>query len=84
MPQLVDTRDGLSEMLSACKDMKQLAVDMEGIALNRHGKACLLAVATSPTSVWVVDTITLGKAAFQPVGDGLSLKTLLESPQVGF
>jgi hypothetical protein len=82
MPRLVDTRESLSEMLEACRNVQQLAFDIEGIALSRHGKACLLAVATSPTSVWVVDTVTLGKAAFEPVDSGLSLKALLESPMV--
>jgi ribonuclease D len=83
VPELVNTEEGIINMLAACQKVKQIAIDLEGISLSRHGKVCLLALATSATSVWVIDTITLGQAAFEAASKGQqSLKALLESPEV--
>jgi hypothetical protein len=70
-------------MLEAVQAAKRIAADIEGIDLDRNGKICLLAIAISPTSVWVVDVVALGDTAFKPVASGqASLKDILESPEI--
>jgi hypothetical protein len=83
VPELIDTPEGIIKMLQACQHVKQVAIDLEGVSLSRRGKICLLALAISDTRVWVIDTITLGQAAFETASEGrLTLKALLESREV--
>jgi len=63
----------------------QLAVDFEGVKLNRTGALCLVQMTCSddPRLVYVIDVFVLGKRAFTlTTAQGLSLKSLLESEDV--
>ncbi|KAF8958896.1 ribonuclease H-like domain-containing protein [Flammula alnicola] len=60
-----------------------LAVDIEGIDINRHGKICLLQLMCSTSSsVWLIDVTVLGAQAFEETdASGISLRTILEGSE---
>eukprot|EP00455_Lapot_gusevi_P045065 TRINITY_DN5726_c0_g1_i2.p1 TRINITY_DN5726_c0_g1~~TRINITY_DN5726_c0_g1_i2.p1 ORF type:complete len:323 (+),score=68.38 TRINITY_DN5726_c0_g1_i2:120-1088(+) len=63
----------------AIKQIKQrhtIAVDCEGVGMDRRGKLCVVSVATTDAR-YVFDIVKLGEAAFS-----LGLRRLLESPKI--
>ncbi|KAK9806929.1 hypothetical protein WJX72_007854 [[Myrmecia] bisecta] len=79
---LVDSFEKVKEAILLIKDSALLAVDCEGVNLGRHGKLCLVQVATRD-QVWLFDVSTLGKTAFASVDSKQhSLKSILQSPTV--
>lgn len=61
---LVDSMTALRDMLKALQGSSELAVDCEGLSLDRHGKLCLLALSPRANCVFVVDVSVLGQRAF--------------------
>lgn len=61
-----------------------LAVDVEGIDLNRHGKVCILQLMCSTShTVWLIDIVVLGAKAFEEKDErGISLRTILEGSEI--
>jgi exonuclease 3'-5' domain-containing protein 1 len=60
---LVDTVEKLTETCFHLKAEKILSVDCEGTNLSRHGKICLLQIATE-YDIFLVDILSLGASAF--------------------
>ncbi|KAJ6615831.1 ribonuclease H-like domain-containing protein [Mycena sp. CBHHK59/15] len=83
-PVLVDTIPLLRLCLSEIGDAKSLAVDLEGVALCRSGKLCIIQLkATGGDTIWLIDVVVLGAAAFEESdAHGHSLKAILESSSI--
>jgi exonuclease 3'-5' domain-containing protein 1 len=58
-------------------------IDLEGIALGRHGTLSILSLYLAPTKeTYLIDIHSLGAAAFTTSINGISLKTILESDAI--
>jgi hypothetical protein len=89
---LIDSFGCLMKLLHHLQDIggpnghqMQLAVDFEGVKLNRHGALCLVQMICSndPRLVYVIDVFMLGNRAFTlKTAQGVSLKGLLEDENV--
>ncbi|KAF7377524.1 3'-5' exonuclease domain-containing protein [Mycena sanguinolenta] len=81
---VVDTISLLHSCLTALANSTSIAVDLEGIALCRSGRLCILQLKASDNdTIWLVDIVVLPADAFAVTGDGgHSLKSILESHSV--
>lgn len=79
---LVDTRQAVASALLVLASAQTIAVDCEGIDLDRHGKLCLLALSPSVEKVYLFDVSVLGRDAFTSEAAGVTVKGLLESSAV--
>ncbi len=79
---LVDTRQAVTSALLALASAQTIAVDCEGVDLDRNGKLCLLALSPSVEKVYLFDVSVLGKDAFTSEAAGVTVKGLLESSTV--
>jgi len=61
---LVDDTEKLAFVSSLLQNEKILAVDCEGTNLSRHGKVCLLQIATE-SETFLVDVLSLGQDTFK-------------------
>ncbi|TFK18245.1 hypothetical protein FA15DRAFT_760705 [Coprinopsis marcescibilis] len=61
-----------------------VAVDIEGIRLNRSGKVCIVQLKSNLSDIiWLLDVTTLGASAFnQTDAHGTSIRHILENPRV--
>lgn len=72
--------DNLESCQRATKKLHQytvIAVDIEGISLCRHGKICIIQIAT-PVNVYIFDIVQLGSSAFEDGG----LRDILTSVEI--
>lgn len=85
---LVDTEPRIisliGELQNLPRDSPSLYIDLEGIRLSRHGSISLVTIFVQPHNfVYLVDVHKLQAAAFNTTTtDGISLKTVLESPSI--
>ncbi|KAF8878162.1 ribonuclease H-like domain-containing protein [Gymnopilus junonius] len=81
--RLVDSTSILEECLAdiSSPDITQLAIDLEGVDLCRHGRIAILQIfANASNTIWLVDITTLGKSAFDHKdGEERCLKDVLQS-----
>ena len=81
---LVDSYGRLMELLliieSNYSDQMIIAVDFEGVKLNRSGQLCLVQLTCShmPSRVYVLDVFVLPQALHFATPNGLSIKSILE------
>lgn len=76
----IDTREGLETAVAHLLSHTTLALDLEGVALSRHGEVSVLQAATGRHGdVYIFDITTLGPEGFE---GALSLRTLLECPTI--
>eukprot|EP00240_Pyramimonas_obovata_P003895 CAMPEP_0118937576 /NCGR_PEP_ID=MMETSP1169-20130426/23168_1 /TAXON_ID=36882 /ORGANISM="Pyramimonas obovata, Strain CCMP722" /LENGTH=372 /DNA_ID=CAMNT_0006881249 /DNA_START=322 /DNA_END=1440 /DNA_ORIENTATION=+ len=76
---VVDTLDACKEACAALAKEAAVAMDIEGVDLNRNGKVCVIQIAASKDGkVYLFDISTLGKGAMEEGG----LKALLENAAV--
>jgi len=72
----VETCRGVCDWICAWYD--EIALDLEGVHLGRHGRICILQIAVdTPPQVFLFDITVLGKSAFD---DGL--RTVLETESI--
>jgi hypothetical protein len=86
---LIDSFGCLMKLLlhleEICGDNAALAVDFEGVKLNRHGALCLVQMTChdDPRLVYVLDVHVLGERTFtMQTPSGTSLKGLLEQQNI--
>jgi exonuclease 3'-5' domain-containing protein 1 len=74
----------LDSIANLAVDPPSLYIDLEGIALGRHGSISILSLYIAPTGeTYLIDIHSLGKAAFSTItNSGTSLKTVLESSTI--
>lgn len=76
---LVTTIDGLRGVVEQLRGTKVFAVDCEGVDLSRHGRLCLMQLASETGEVYAVDLLEVGgKEGLQESG----LTALLESDSI--
>lgn len=85
---LIDSEESLLPLLDSIGNLPveppSLYIDLEGIALSRHGSISIISIHISPTKkTYLVDIHSLKEAAFSTTTtSGTSLKTILESPTI--
>ncbi|KFY38158.1 hypothetical protein V495_06718 [Pseudogymnoascus sp. VKM F-4514 (FW-929)] len=85
---VIDSEEGLLPLLdniaSLAIDPPSLYINLEGIALGRHGCISILTLYIAPTKeTYLIDIHVLKEAAFSTTtASGTSLKTILESPTI--
>jgi len=74
----------LDSIANLAVDPPSLYIDLEGIALGRHGSISILSLYIAPTKkAYLIDIHSLGEAAFSTTtSSGTSLKTILESSTI--
>jgi len=82
--RIVDTVPSLDAFLTeiSSPEVTKLAVDLEGVNLNRNGRISLIQILGNGTSatIWLIDVTTLKAEAFNHANaTGKSLKSILES-----
>jgi len=75
--EVVDTVNRCSSVCEELLRQTEIAVDLEGEELSRHGPLCILQVAVRDGRVFLFDVIQLGREGFDQ-----GLRQLLESDQV--
>jgi exonuclease 3'-5' domain-containing protein 1 len=84
----IDTEASLLPLLDCITnlgvDPPSLYIDLEGIALGRHGSISILSLYIAPTKkTYLIDIHSLREAAFSTtIHSGTSLKTVLESSTI--
>ncbi|KAF2672683.1 domain-containing protein 1 [Microthyrium microscopicum] len=84
----IDTEASLLPLLDSIANLgtnpPSLYIDLEGIALGRHGSISILSLYIAPTkNTYLIDIHSLGEAAFSTtIKSGTSLKTVLESSAI--
>ncbi|KAK4502453.1 hypothetical protein PRZ48_005878 [Zasmidium cellare] len=87
-PTFVDTPTSLVAFLDSLPDCEgqppSLYIDLEGNSLGRHGTLSIITILVQPLeTTYLIDVTTLGKETFTIKGHGgLTLKTILESPNI--
>ena len=63
---LIDTPEGISELLEVLRGVKRFAMDCEGHHLGRYGTLSTIQIAVDHVvdQVWIVDVTVLGALAF--------------------
>ncbi|OBT83402.1 hypothetical protein VE02_08733 [Pseudogymnoascus sp. 03VT05] len=85
---LIDSEESLLPLLDSIGNLPveppSLYIDLEGIALGRHGSISIISIHISPTKkTYLVDIHSLKEAAFSiTTTTRTSLKTILESPTI--
>lgn len=85
---IIETFSDLTELLNGLSDLPawppSLFIDLEGTNLSRNGTISILQIFVSSTqSTYLVDIYTLKDKAFShSASDGLTLRSILESPSI--
>ncbi|KFX95237.1 hypothetical protein O988_05887 [Pseudogymnoascus sp. VKM F-3808] len=85
---VIDTEENLLPLLDSLPSLAveppSLYINLEGIALGRHGCISILTLHIAPTKeTYLIDIHVLKEAAFSTTtASGTSLKTILESPTI--
>ena len=85
--QVVDTQLGIVSLLQDLESLPtsppSLYVDLEGVNLCRYGTISLLQLYVLPKSkVYIIDIHNLGGTAFDTESQGITLRSILECPDV--
>jgi exonuclease 3'-5' domain-containing protein 1 len=84
----IDTEASLLPLLDSIASLEvdppSLYIDLEGIALGRHGSISIISLHIAPTKkTYLIDIHSLGMTAFTTATtSGISLKSVLESPSI--
>mmetsp|Transcript_57433 Transcript_57433/g.134476 ORF Transcript_57433/g.134476 Transcript_57433/m.134476 type:complete len:255 (+) Transcript_57433:50-814(+) len=75
--ELVDTEEHCRQVCQDVLQQDEVAVDIEGVDLSRHGEICVMQIAKRTGPVFLIDITTLGETAFS-----FGLRDVLESEQL--